>query len=175
MYVTTVYDLAKDCNMMLDKSLIDCFEEITIDSEQLEELIENYNHEQQLGIINTSYQTNDLNINNTLEYNMLEYKILEDTLDNALNNHQQNNYEKLNKNKIHNYLYPINEKERENNDTTRQCRNTTNRRTGKNDSSIKRDEHFKNRTNRHVDGDKEFVRRKRYNYNRNNPIEQFGF
>jgi len=169
MYVTTVYDLAKDCNMMLDKSLIDCFEEITIDSEELEELVENYNQEQQLGIINTSYQTNDININNTLEYN-----ILEDTLDNTLNNHQQNNYEKLNKNKIHNYLYHINEKEREYNGTTRQYRNTTNRRSGKNDSSIKRDEHFKNRTNRTVDGDKEFVRRKRYNYNRNKPIEQFG-
>ena len=44
MYTTTIYDLAKDCNMMLDKNLIDCFEEIPIESEQLEELIENYNY-----------------------------------------------------------------------------------------------------------------------------------
>ena len=147
MYVTTVYDLAKDCNMMLDKSLIDCFEEIKIDSEQLDELVENYNQEQQLVIINTTYENNELNMDNNLD----------DTLTN-----QQNNYEKLNKNKIHNYLIPSNEKEREQH----------NKRTGKNDPTVKRNEHFKNRTNRTSNESKEFIRRKRTNYNRRDSFEQ---
>lgn len=157
MYVTTVYDLAKDCNMMLDKNLIDCFEEVKIDSEQLDELIENYNLEQQLGIINTTRETSNDYTCDTLN-NQLPEKISNKTNNDIYSN--KNNYEKLNKNKIHNYLYPNNEKKGKNSDKI----NSRNRR---NDTSIERDENCENRTNRPS------VKNKKYSNDRNNRENMF--
>ena len=40
MYITTIYDIKKDYNMMLDSSLVDCFQEIEMDQEVLSDMIE---------------------------------------------------------------------------------------------------------------------------------------
>ena len=46
MILTTVYDLSKDYNMMLDKNVIDCFEETQISQETIANIIDMYNLEQ---------------------------------------------------------------------------------------------------------------------------------
>jgi hypothetical protein len=46
MFLTNVYDLSKDYNMMLDKTVIDCFEETQISQTVLAEIINEYNLEQ---------------------------------------------------------------------------------------------------------------------------------
>lgn len=140
MYTTTIYDLAKDCNMMLDKNLIDCFEEIPIESEQLEELIENYNSDQTLTVINISHNTKH---NLIEEDNQDIYNNKKDQYKNRLKKYN----EKLNKNKIHNYVYPNNENEMENSNNQF---NTTGsyHRSRKYDTTIERNEDSSNRRNR---------------------------
>ena len=149
MYTTTIYDLAKDCNMMLDKNLIDCFEEIPIESEQLEELIENYNSDQTLTVINIVHNT---------KHNLIEDN--EDILKGTNNakyicNNEKELYknrfkkynEKLNKNEIHNYVYHNNENEVEN--SKKQFnRNGSYSRSRKYDTPIERNEDLSNRRNR---------------------------
>jgi hypothetical protein len=39
MFITGTYNLAQDYNMMLDKSIIDCFEEVPVSQQTLAELI----------------------------------------------------------------------------------------------------------------------------------------
>jgi hypothetical protein len=46
MILTSVYDLSKDYNMMLNKNVIDCFEENEISQETISDIINNYNLEQ---------------------------------------------------------------------------------------------------------------------------------
>jgi hypothetical protein len=147
MYTTTIYDLAKDCNMMLDKNLIDCFEEIPIESEQLEELIENYNSDQTLTVINIVHNT---------KHNLIEDN--EDILKGTNNakylcnekhiyaNRLKKNNEKLNKNEIHNYVYNNNENEME---TSKKQFNRTGSysRSRKYDTPIERNEDLSNRRN----------------------------
>jgi hypothetical protein len=141
MYTTTIYDLAKDCNMMLDKNLIDCFEEIPIESEQLEELIENYNSDQTLTVINIVHNTK----HNLIENNQ---DILKGTNNEKYiyNNKIKKYNEKLNKNEIHNYVYHNNENEVEN--SKKQFnRNGSYPRSRKYDTPIERNENSSNRRN----------------------------
>lgn len=144
MYTTTIYDLAKDCNMMLDKTLIDCFEEIPIESEQLEELIENYNSDQTLTVINIAHNTK----HNLLEENENILKGNNNTEDPYKNRLKKIN-EKLNKNKIHNYVYHNNENEVEN--SKKQFnRNRSYSRPRKYDTPIERNEDLPNRRNKNI-------------------------
>ena len=46
MYYTTVYNLSSDYNMMLNKNIIDCFDETTISQTTLNDIIKNYNIDQ---------------------------------------------------------------------------------------------------------------------------------
>lgn len=46
MFLTTVYDLSRDFNMMIDKNVVDCFEENQLSQEVLSEIINKYNLEQ---------------------------------------------------------------------------------------------------------------------------------
>ena len=135
MYTTTIYDLAKDCNMMLDKNLIDCFEEIPIESEQLEELIENYNSDQTLTVINIVHNTN---------HNLIENN--EDNIKDQYKNRIKKYNEKLNKNEIHNYVYHNNENEVEKSKKEFN-RNGSYPRSRKYDTPIERNEDYSNRRN----------------------------
>lgn len=46
MFLTNVYDLSKDYNMMLNNNIIDCFEEVPISQEVIDDIIKDYNLEQ---------------------------------------------------------------------------------------------------------------------------------
>jgi hypothetical protein len=156
MYTTTIYDLAKDCNMMLDKNLIDCFEEIPIESEQLEELIENYNSDQTLTVINIVHNTKHnliennediLKGTNNEKYVYNNAKDLYNNTKDLYKNRFKKNNEKLNKNEIHNYVYHNNENEVEN--SKKQFnRNGLYSRSGKYDTQIERNKDSSNRRDR---------------------------
>ena len=46
MFLTNVYDMSSSYNMMLNKNIIDCFDETTISQTTLNDIIKNYNIDQ---------------------------------------------------------------------------------------------------------------------------------
>ena len=61
MFISTIYDIKQDYNMMLDSSLIDCFEETPIDNDILTNLIDSIENNEKLKKINL--HNNHININ----------------------------------------------------------------------------------------------------------------
>jgi len=53
MFLTNVYDMSSSYNMMLNKNIIDCFEEKQVDQTILTDIINNYNIE------DDKYKTNN--------------------------------------------------------------------------------------------------------------------
>ena len=61
--INNIHDLSKDYNMMLDKTIIDCFEEIPISQTVLNNIIQNYNNIEQ---DNNTEQDNNIKQNNNI-------------------------------------------------------------------------------------------------------------
>ena len=53
MFITNIYDASNSFNMMLNKNIIDCFEEKQVDQSILTDIINNYNIE------DDKYKTNN--------------------------------------------------------------------------------------------------------------------
>ena len=58
MYFTTVYNLSSDYNIIINKNIIDCFDETTISQTTLNDIIKNYNIDQNKTDTNTNSKNN---------------------------------------------------------------------------------------------------------------------
>lgn len=112
MFLTNVYDLSKDYNMMLNNDIIDCFCEEPISQEDLSDIIKNYNLEQNeitecsTKISHRERKTRSVNDDESFTQNVEVNELSDNKPYTSRNNNYykkpNNNYlEKLNKNEIH--------------------------------------------------------------------------